>query len=208
MMNIDRAVVFAPLTGPILAVQAQKWIERASDKKKRRERIFETIMTNRATRLSDGYVQALNQIDLEFHSKADKPVIDGWRKLFGELNNTPVEVDDRAIVFAWNARVNDKLVDLLLAMSKSLGRSHSEEEIRRGIYYPKGRVDLEQSQLAVLSGLQKLLDGTTSLKVENSGVTGPSDLHLAVLHKLHDAYDETGALRVTFVNATEKSRMN
>lgn len=208
-MNIDWAVVFATLGGPVLAVQAQKWIERASERTRRRTHIFETLMTNRATRLSDGYVQALNQIDLEFHSKADKPVIDAWRRLFGELSNAPVEGDDRAIVFAWNGRINDKLVDLLLAMSKSLGRSHSEEEIRRGIYYPKGRVDVEQSQLAVLSGLQKLLDGTTPLKVENAGTgAGPNELQLAVLHKLHDAYDETGALRVTFTSTAEKGKMN
>ncbi|MBR1154810.1 DUF6680 family protein [Bradyrhizobium sp. JYMT SZCCT0428] len=207
-MNIDWAVVFATLVGPVLAVQAQKFIERSKSKSDRRNRIFEALMTNRATRLSDGYVQALNQIDIEFHSKSDKPVIDRWRALFGELNNGPPDTADRATAIAWVDKCNDRLVDLLMAMGKALGRTHSEEEIRRGIYYPKGRVDLEQSQLAVLSGLQRLLDGTSALKVENVGGAGPSELQIATLRKLHDAYDETGALRVTFTNAPEKGKLN
>lgn len=207
-MNIDWAVVLATLAGPILAVQAQKWIERAAAKNNRRNRIFEAIMTNRATRLSDAYVQALNQIDLEFNSKSDRPVVDRWRALFGELSNAPPDTTERPIVIAWIDRCNDRLIELLVAMSKALDRTHSDEEIRRGIYYPKGRVDLEQSQLAVLSGLQRLLDGGTALKVENVGGAGPSELQIATLRKLHDAYDDSGALRVSFTNAPEKRKIN
>jgi hypothetical protein len=88
-MNIDWAVVFATLLGPVLAVQGQKLLERAAEKKNRRARIFEALMTNRATRLSDAYVQALNQIDLEFDARKDKKVIEKWRALFGELNDAP-----------------------------------------------------------------------------------------------------------------------
>ncbi|WFU28356.1 hypothetical protein QA649_19700 [Bradyrhizobium sp. CB1717] len=206
-MNIDWAVVFATLVGPVLAVQAQKFIERAAEKKMRRMRIFEALMTNRATRLSDAYVQALNQIDLEFHSKSDKPVIDTWRALFGELNNPLPDNTEQAMKVAWIERCNDRLVALLLAMSKSLGRTHSEEEIRRGMYYPQGRVDLEQAQLAVLSGLQRLLEGSNPLRVQNAG-EGPSELQLAVLKRLHDAYDESGALRVVFTGAQDERNLN
>ncbi len=210
-MNIDWAVVFATLAGPVLAVQAQKFIERAADKKNRRVRIFEALMTNRATRLSDAYVQALNQIDLEFQAskkKADKRVVDRWRALFGELNNPPApDAENVAATIAWIDRCNDRLIDLLIAMSDALGRTHSEEEIRRGIYYPKGRVDAEQSQLAVLAGLQKLLDGTRPLKVENA-VSGSSasDLQLSALQKIHDAYSEEGALRVQIEKASGSER--
>jgi hypothetical protein len=199
-MNVDWAVVFATLAGPVLAVQVQKYIERVAEKKNRRVRIFEALMTNRATRLSDAYVQALNQIDLEYtvgRNKADKQVVDNWRSLFGELNNAPVyDPAHPAVTIAWIERCNDRLNDLLVAMSKALGRTHSEEEIRRGIYYPKGRVDYEQSHLAILGGLQSVLAGDKAIKIQASASGSGSELQLSVLEKLNRAYDETGAMRV------------
>ncbi|WP_422109676.1 DUF6680 family protein [Bradyrhizobium elkanii] len=57
------------MAGPVVAVQTQKWIERASERGKRRQWIFTSLMANRATRLNDDYVRALNSIDLEFSPK-------------------------------------------------------------------------------------------------------------------------------------------
>jgi hypothetical protein len=93
-MALEWWVVLATLGGPVIAVQTQKWIERASERGKRRQWIFTALMANRATRLSDEYVRALNLIDLEFsptrfRGSADRRVIDTWRALFGELGNGP-----------------------------------------------------------------------------------------------------------------------
>ncbi|MFT4115604.1 DUF6680 family protein [Bradyrhizobium sp.] len=206
-MSIDWAVVLATVAGPVLAVQVQKFIERSTSKRQRRERIFEAIMTNRATRLSSDYIQALNQIDLEFRARSDKPVVDAWRSLFGELSNPPPDQTDANANTAWNDRCNERLIALLVAMGKVLGRVHSDEEIRRGFYYPRGRVEAEQAQLAVLIGLQRVLDGSSPLNVQNAG-PGPSDLQLSVLKKIAAAYDDSGALKVIFANAPDKSKMN
>jgi hypothetical protein len=51
-------------------------------------------MANRASRLSDEFVRALNLIDLEFspgrfRGSADRKVINAWRALFGEYANGP-----------------------------------------------------------------------------------------------------------------------
>lgn len=203
-MSIDWAVVFATLVGPVLAVQAQKVIERRKENSNRRDRIFQALMTNRATRLSDLYVQALNQIDLEFqHSgnKKDKAVIDKWRVLFGELN-APPEPQNLPLNVAWIERCNEGLVQLLLAMSAALGRLHSEEEIRRGMYYPKGRFEAEQAQLAVLDGLKNLLNGTTRLKVEPPD---PGELQLKMIGKIMGAYDESGAVRVNIISEDQST---
>src|SRR5262245_32713018 len=94
-MAIDWSIVLATLAGPVLAVQAQKWIERASEKRRQRVEIFHTLMTNRATRLSDPYIQALNRIDLEFGQKSwwggrDKSVTDAWRALRATTSRDPV----------------------------------------------------------------------------------------------------------------------
>lgn len=121
---------------PIIAVQTQKWIERASENSKRKLWIFYSLMGHRATQLHDDYVKALNLIDLEFraigwHKAANKKVIAAWRALFGELIHAPNVVGDAALNAAWNQRCSDRLVDLLSAMSKALRFDHTEEELRR-----------------------------------------------------------------------------
>ncbi|MGZ8308564.1 MAG: DUF6680 family protein [Rhodoplanes sp.] len=67
-MSIEWWVVLATLAGPIVAVQTQKWIERATENRLRKYAIFNALMANRATRLADDYVKALNLIDIEIPS--------------------------------------------------------------------------------------------------------------------------------------------
>ena len=43
-MAIDWSIVLATMAGPVLAVQAQKWIERASEKRRQRVEIFQDII--------------------------------------------------------------------------------------------------------------------------------------------------------------------
>jgi hypothetical protein len=145
----------ATIAGPILAVQAQKWIERATERRRARRSIFHALMANRATRLNDDFVRALNLIDLEFSPRRfgggrDRTVINAWRALFGELSAGAGQDAKEDAVRAWRQRVEDRLVSLLAAMSAALRYDFAEEELRRGIYYPQGRVDLENSQIAVL----------------------------------------------------------
>ncbi|MFZ4655024.1 MAG: DUF6680 family protein [Methylococcaceae bacterium] len=56
----DIAIVFATLCGPVLAVQAQKWLEHGRAIKERRLWIFRTLIATRASRLSASHVDALN----------------------------------------------------------------------------------------------------------------------------------------------------
>jgi len=146
MTASDWAIVCATLLGPVLAVQAQKWVERATESRRRRRWIFDTVMANRATRLADENVKALNLIDLEFRrrripSSRDRAVIEAWHELFGELTqglagagNNP----DLATINRWNDRCNDLYVRLESAMARALGFRFTDEQLRRGIYYPRG----------------------------------------------------------------------
>ncbi|MET4374971.1 hypothetical protein ABIA99_007703 [Bradyrhizobium sp. LB12.1] len=208
-MAIEWWVVIATLLGPVVAVQTQKWIERASERGRRRQWIFTALMANRATRLSDEYVRALNLIDLEFSPKrfggsADRKVIHAWRALFGELGNDPPDDNqDMNIARAWNERVTERLVDLLSEMSTALGYTFSEEELRRGIYYPKGRVDLEQSQIAIMHGLSKIIQGTTSLPMKITEIPASPEaaqLQATLNEKMIGAYHEDGSLKVRVQN--------
>lgn len=47
----DTLLIAATIAGPVLAVQAQKWIERGRDTTGRKKRIFEALMGTRATRV-------------------------------------------------------------------------------------------------------------------------------------------------------------
>jgi hypothetical protein len=202
-MRVEWWIVFVTLAGPVLAVQAQKWIERASEKRRQRIVIFHTLMTNRATRLSDPYIQALNRIDLDFGQRGwrngrDRAVINAWRSLFGELSHPPA-VSETAANAAWNARCEDRLVDLLSAMSGALGFSYSTEELRRGIYYPQGRYDVEQHQLAILQGLRAIMDGKVSLPMRvTEAPTSPeaAELQKQLTQRMVNAYDQDGSLKV------------
>ncbi len=207
MDNMEIVIIAAAtVAGPILAVQAQKWIERAGERRKARRAVFHALMSNRATRLHDDFVRALNLIDLEFSSgksAKDKAVINNWRALFGEYHQAPPDSAPIEEMRAWNERISDRLVSLLSAMATALGYDFSEEQLRRGIYYPKGRLDLEQTQLAILGGLRQILEGKTSLPMKLTEAPSSAELvesQIAMMKKSANAYAEDGALRVRMVD--------
>ena len=65
MKMTDWITVLAIIAGPILAVQAQKWVKRVREKNQRLW-VFKRLMTTRGATVSPGHVEALNAIDLEF----------------------------------------------------------------------------------------------------------------------------------------------
>ena len=204
-MAIEWWVVFATLAGPIIAVQTQKWIERATENHRRKTWIFTALMANRATHLADDYVKALNLIDIEFlpgrfRSRKNRAVINAWRALFGELNNGLRQGEtDQQLINAWNQRCDDRLVELLAAMSDALGYSFSQEELRRGIYYPRGHVEREQAQLAILNGVRLIVEGRQSLPINITEAPGSPELaqlQSQLTEKMVTAYGEDGALKV------------
>jgi hypothetical protein len=205
----------ATIAGPILAVQAQKWIERATERRTARRQIFHALMANRATRMNDDFVRALNLIDLVFNPRRfggskDRAVINAWRSLFGELqqggdprNASPADAK------AWAQRVDDKLVAMLSAMSAALGYQFSDEELRRGIYYPRGRVELEETQLAVLHNLRQLLEGRLAIPMKVTDFPSSPDLvaaQVALAERSAKSYDNDGALRVRMLSSEPAPR--
>ncbi len=196
-------IASATIAGPILAVQAQKWIERATERKRSRRAIFHALMSNRATRLNDDFVKALNLIDLEFSPRRlggskDRAVIHAWRSLFGEYQQGGRDGLTGAELSALGQRVDDRLVTLLSALSVALGYDFSDEELRRGIYYPKGRVDVENSQLAVLRGLEQVFQGQMSIPMKVTEIPSSPELvaALVALAEPAKAYNDDGALKV------------
>lgn len=96
----DVAIVVATLLGPVLAIQAQKILERSRDRKERRMVIFRTLMATRASVLSPAHVEALNAIPIEFYGNTGKlkEINEAWKLYLDHLGPTNVVGD------VWNQR--------------------------------------------------------------------------------------------------------
>ncbi|MBP1297417.1 DUF6680 family protein [Bradyrhizobium elkanii] len=204
-MPVEWWVVFATLVGPVLAVQTQKTIERATARRDRRNRIFVALMANRATRLADDFVKALNLIDIEFlpgwfGRAKDLAVLSAWHELLGVFSNGPPAGADAGLHFSWNLQVEDRLVDLLAAIAAATGYSLTREQLRRGVYHPQGTAEREQAWLATLDGLRKVFTGQAPIPMAVKEFPVSPELTQAqaeLANRAASAYDEeSGALKV------------
>lgn len=160
------ATVAATVLGPILAVQAQKYLERSQQAKEQKMKIFTVLMSTRAATLSIEHVQALNMIDLAFNggtqarrSRTETEVIDAWRDYLDNLNT---QIDDSNVA-RWSEKRNEGLIQLLSAMASDLNLRYDRVLLRNGAYMPRGHSELETDQqkfryhaIRVLSGEQPL----------------------------------------------------
>ena len=166
----DWVTVFAVLVGPILAVQAQRIVELIKEKRERRMRIFRSLMSSRAERVSREHVQALNLIDIEFYgrmhfgsrwqSPSEKAVTNTWKNYNAHLNDKSF-----SSIEAWSKHGDGLFTKMLYEMSQALGYDFDEVQLKRDCYKPEAHVNLENSQLAVLDGLAKALNNQKSLSV-------------------------------------------
>jgi hypothetical protein len=167
----DGLLILATIAGPILAVQAQKWVERASERRNQKRRIFEVLMTTRATRLANEHVQALNMIDIAFvrpkalrQSATEKAVIDAWRLYVDKLSENQKD-SDAATLRAWTERCDEFFTDLMFALSNALGYNFDKVQLKRGAYYPMGHGQTEELLKKIQSGLASVLSGGLPLSM-------------------------------------------
>jgi len=119
--------IIAIVAGPILAVQAQKWIERIGRQREEKRRLFLALMTTRGRPLVGEHVQALNMIDVIFSGKGvkDRAVVEAWGEYRDHLNNYPRDPADKKVSDAeraalqnkrdsWTSRKGDLLVEVLV----------------------------------------------------------------------------------------------
>jgi hypothetical protein len=88
-------------------------------------------------------------------------------------------------------------------MSGALGYSFTDEELRRGIYYPQAHSEREQAQLAILHNLKRLLAGETAINMNVKELpVGPdaAAAQTAFLEKAAKAYSDDGSLKITVTN--------
>ena len=210
----DALLIAATIAGPILAVQAQKWIERATEHNRRRQWIFETLMATRATRLDPAHVRALNQIELDFGGShvfgfqrnptiEDRKVIDKWRE-YADLLNEQTPDGDEAALKDWTKRADDSFITLLEVMAIAMGRHYDRVQLRRGIYYPRGFSDAERKQQFMQDALGRVLVGAQTLAMEVRSFPQPTDeavsLQTQLQTRIIKAISEDGVLHVEITN--------
>ena len=183
--------IIAIILGPILAIQVQKIIERITQRRDEKRRLFITLMATRGRPLLLEHVQALNMIDITFtvkgiiasiifwRSKKDKAVIDAWSVFRDHLYHFPKEPTSKvgtgiskedtstynAQMETWISKKDDLLIEILDKMAKPLGYRFDKVLLKRGSYTPRHYDDLEAYQLKNLRGLSELLVGNRSLPI-------------------------------------------
>lgn len=168
--------LIAVLVGPILAVQAQKWLERRRQDHTRKVFLFRELMATRATRLSTRHVEALNLIDLEFTAVGgkDKAVREAWRSYLDALG-IPHDPQNQQLVFDRRDRA---FTELLYQMAKRLGFAFDSVAIERNVYSPIGHGKLEDDQDLIRRGLVDLLSGKRALSTVSWLMPGQAPLRV------------------------------
>jgi hypothetical protein len=170
--------IVAIIAGPILAVQAQKWLERMGKQREEKRRLFLALMATRGRPLVADHVQALNMLDVIFSGKGgmDRAVVEAWREYRDHLNDYPREPAgkehsdaERAALQSrrdsWSLRSADLLVELLVKMAESLGYHYDRTLLRKGAYIPQGYDEADMSQLVIRRALTEILIGVRPLPI-------------------------------------------
>lgn len=163
-------MIIAIIAGPILAVQAQKWIEKLTRRRQAKEALFKTLMSTRGARLSPAHVQALNMIDIEFYGnrKKNKKVVDAWRLYLDQLFTCPRDsqsTDYKVKLNAWTIKSADVFDDMLFEMATALGYKFDKVLLKRGAYTPTGYGETEDDQWIIRKGLVDLSLGLKSIPI-------------------------------------------
>lgn len=137
----DWLMMLAVISGPIIAVQIQKYIDRKTETRNRKLRVFSDLMTTRASTLAIQHVSALNMVGLEFNGKKYSKVINAWKTYLDHLNSFPA--DDENMQKVWSEKKNDLLSDLLYEMGESLGFDFDKVHIKKAGYVPQAYADQE-----------------------------------------------------------------
>jgi hypothetical protein len=165
LLTLNILTIVAIVSGPIIALQIQRKLDRDREARNRKLWVFKTLMSFRATFLAPTYVQALNLIDVEFNSsnEKEKAVRNAWKVLLDHYVDIGRATDpntDALLEKSTQLRTN-----LMLAMGRCLGYDFDEVQIKKGSYYPTGLGNVEAEQHAIRRGVLNVLNGKGRIPV-------------------------------------------
>ncbi|MFN6962217.1 MAG: DUF6680 family protein [Pyrinomonadaceae bacterium] len=167
MTLTEALLILGTVAGPVLAVQAQKWIERSREARSRREQVFKILMATRApaTRLGLDHVQALNMIDIEFSPKSYAGVREAWASYRDHLTPTS-KSGSEAEAIVWSNTADELFTNLLFEMGKALEFKFDKVTLKRGAYIPTALGETDSDLNEIRRSLRSLLSGNHALKMD------------------------------------------
>jgi hypothetical protein len=167
----DWAIISVTVLGPILAVQVQRFVDIAREKRQRRLTIFRVLMATRAASLSGAHVEALNAIPIEFYGwrRSYKAVVAAFRDYLNHLGRKDLEPA------FWGEKRQDLFFELLWRLSRAVGYDFTKLQMQKEVYFPEGHATLEQEQEVIRRGLYRLFSGEGALPLDiKSFATDPT----------------------------------
>jgi hypothetical protein len=155
---LEWLTIAAIILGPILALFAQRVLDRIRAKGEHKRQLYLTLMRTRVTPLAPEHVNALNTISVVFNGWRDKKVRDFWDKLL-----THVTTDAKQT--GWQEKYNDLKAELLREMGLRVGYRFDTDYLKRQAYYPIAFGTVEADALLVRTMLTKVLTAD-GLKVQ------------------------------------------
>ena len=187
----DWVIAGCTLAGPVLAVQAQKWVEGFREKRARRLTVFRTLMATRARNLSSDHVEALNAVPIDFYK--DKKIMDAWEEYFMHLSTSLATPNP-----TWGPKRIDLFVKLLALIGTRVGYEFNVAQMNR-IYFPNAHSELDEQQDFVRKSVVGLFKGEIPLPVEIKATPEAFALQNKLTAAMARAYNEDGSLRVMIV---------
>jgi hypothetical protein len=181
-LTTSAVMIWAVIKAPAWAVNAQWKLQLKAEERQRRLQLFKTLMATRSNAVNERHVEALNLIDVEFHttSSGDGEIRLAWKNYLDHLiqstKDTEAGKTDKAQTDAREERRQNLLAQLLFKMGGTLGYSFEGFDfiyLKERSYMPQGHVDLATEQQQLRKGLLEMLWRGRPLMVMNLPVPAP-----------------------------------
>jgi hypothetical protein len=157
----DWLFVGATVIAPLLAIQVSQLLDRRRQTHQEQLRLFKTLMATRSARLDPRHVEALNMIDVVFHSSTtgEIKIRSLWKAYLDHLGQKQLEQS------VWNMKRLDLLIDLLFEMASFLGFTFDKTHIKNQTYSPRGYDELDDLQRNMRVAADEILSGKRALRI-------------------------------------------
>jgi len=165
-ISLGAGAIVATFSGPIIALQIQRKLDRERASTDRKMAIFRTLMALRLQALNPQYVEALNLIDIEFCATNGKEesVRRDWKLLLDHFFDLNKAKDPNSEPL--HEKTTKLTANLLMSMGKVLNYDFDEVQVRKGAYYPQGHEEIEKEQNALRRALVGVLAGKQAVPVQ------------------------------------------
>jgi len=169
-------MVWAVIKAPAWAVRAQWDLQLKAEERQRRLQVFKSLMATRANPVHEHHVEALNLIDVEFHtaSKEDREIRLAWKTYLDQLIQNTTDVEEgktsKEHSDAREQRRQNLLAQLLFKMGSTLGYNFEGFDfiyLKERAYIPQGHVDQAAEHQQLRRGLIEMIWRGRPLIVRN-----------------------------------------